>query len=91
MHPNSPALEVHANKVGTTPQGLRMKIAETIRLLKNANTNNNNLTILGHNYYNTMSVFISGESAIVTPYFLARVRRTPPILTFADTGRRALL
>lgn len=86
MHPNSDAIALHAHKVGATPEGIRMKIAETVRLLKRANQNSADLQILGHRFYNTMSVFLTEETAIMTPYFLSKVRRTPPVFTFIDSG-----
>lgn len=89
MHPNSPALAVHATKVGSTAQGLRIKIAETVRLLHKANVHNRPIRILGHHYYNTMTVFFGESDAIITPYFLSKVRRTPPLLTFTDAGRES--
>jgi hypothetical protein len=89
MHPNSPAVDLHAAKVGTTPEGLRIKIAETIQLLKRANIRGRHLRILGHDMYNTMSVFLTEKEAIVTPYFLSKVRRTPPVLSFVGNGRES--
>lgn len=89
MHPNSPAIGLHAAKVGATVEGIRMKIAETIRLLHRANEKQHHLKIIGHHFYNTMSIFISDSNAIMTPYFLSKVRRTPPVLTFEEAGRES--
>ena len=86
MHPNSEAIALHAQKVGTTVAGIRMKIAETIRLIHRANNGQRPVKILGHYFYNTMSVFITESHAIMTPYFLSKVRRTPPVFTFIDSG-----
>ena len=86
MHPNSPAIALHASKVGATVPGIRMKIAETIRLIHRANGKKRPVRILGHHLYNTMSVFITESNAIMTPYFLSKVRRTPPVFSFIDSG-----
>jgi hypothetical protein len=89
MHPNSEAVHLHAAKVGSTSEGIRMKIAETIGLLSKANAGEHRLEILGHDLYNAMSVFLTEKEAIVTPYFLSKVRRTPPLFTFEDNGRES--
>lgn len=86
MHPNSQAIDLHAQKVGATAAGIRMKIAETIRLIHRANDPNRKVRILGHHFYNTMSIFITEKNVIMTPYFLSKVRRTPPAFTFTDSG-----
>jgi hypothetical protein len=86
MHPNSEALKLHAAKVGSTPEGIRIKIAETIDYLKRANAERSELKILGHDLYTTMSVFLTEHEAVITPYFLSKVRRTPPLFTFVDSG-----
>ena len=87
MHPDSKAIDLHAEKIGCDRNSLLMKIEDTIRTLKKANeTNNVNVKILGFYLYNTMSVFVSEDSAIITPYFLSKVRRTPPVLVFSSNG-----
>ncbi|MEW6077650.1 MAG: hypothetical protein AB1724_07560 [Thermodesulfobacteriota bacterium] len=89
MHPNSPAIQLHATKVGSTVQGIRIRIAETVNLLKSANSKQKPLRIVGHQLYNTMSVFLGDNDVVLTPYFLAKIRKTPPVFTFVDTGKES--
>lgn len=88
MHPESSAIKLHANKVGGDAISIQMKIAETIREIDKAKANNvnANVNILGHNLYNTLSIFLADNNAIVTPYFVSKVRQTPPILVFYQAG-----
>lgn len=88
LHPESDALKLQAFKVGGDAMSIKMKISETIREIKKANkNNNNNVFILGHKFYSTLSVFVTDRVAIVTPYFVSKVRQTPPVFVFERTSQ----
>ena len=86
MHPESDAIKLHANKVGGDHISIQMKISETIREITKANQDLVNVKILGHKFYNTLSIFLTDSNAIITPYFISKVRQTPPIFLFENAG-----
>ncbi len=86
LHPKAPVLAVHALKVGSDTASVAGKVEETIRMLTEAAKPNGKLEIYGHQLYNTFSLFLADEVAIMTLYFNSSVRTSPPVLIFEDTG-----
>lgn len=86
VHPESPMVEVLAQKEGSNPEGLRHKLSETLGMLRPLRTASTQLTIFGHFLFNPHSVFLADRYVIVTPYFHSRGRRTVPAYRFDDRG-----
>lgn len=50
MHPDSPALQIQADKVGTTLEALRIKVNELLAIIKRLRHSRTDLKIYGHNF-----------------------------------------
>jgi len=86
-HPESTMLSVLARREGEkTTERIQGKIEQTVRLLHRIKLQDTKLEIYGHFLYNPYSLFLGDNTAIITPYFFSRVKRTLPVLKFKDSG-----
>jgi len=89
QHPESTmCTEVMAKKFEQSPTFLQEKIRETVKELcsyKRASTHE--LQILGHFLFNTYSLFLTDEYAVVVPYYISPGRNTVPALFFEKRGQ----
>lgn len=91
LHPQSTMIRVLAQKVGIREgieelqvDELRRKIIDTVELLEQIRLPSTDLKIYGHFLYNPYSLFLGDEYAIVTPYFISRMRQYTPLFKFQD-------
>ncbi|XWK89480.1 MAG: hypothetical protein U7127_05285 [Phormidium sp.] len=86
LHPESPMLSIHADKVTSNREALQQKIAGTVAALNQLRYQNTKLQIKGHHLYNTYSLLLSDTHAVMSPYFCAKEKKKPPIFIFQDQG-----
>jgi len=84
LHPNSDFLEIMAHKVSSTRDVLKTKVVETIKMLNSIKTEKTNLAIFGHHFYNSHSVFLTEDIAVMTPYTISRARKVPIVFEFLE-------
>jgi len=86
LHPDSPLLPIMAHKLGMDVISVRMKIAETVRLLNGTKSENTKLKILGHDLFSPHSAYLGDSYLVMTPYFFSRARSIPPLFKLQDVG-----
>jgi hypothetical protein len=84
-HPESPMVQVLARKGSTDVETIRAKIKETVTLLEEIMQADTNLEILGHHVFNSFSLVLGDDSAVVIPYFLSRGGRRVPLWKIRKT------
>jgi hypothetical protein len=86
LNPESAMVKIQARKEGLDEHSIQMKIAEAVQTINEMKSADSKVQILGHFLYNTHTIYISDDYAIVTPYFISRARRSPPVYKYVDVG-----
>lgn len=87
-HPDSPMIQVLARKGSKDVEIIKGRIHETVQLLDEIKEEGTSLSILGHYLFNPQAVVIGDDTAVVTPFFLARGGRTVPAFKYENVGKQ---
>lgn len=84
-HPNSPMLQVLARKGSIEVPDLKSRIMQTVKLLDEIKQPTTQLEVLGHYLFNSYSLILGDDTAIIIPYFISRGGRTAPMFKYEET------
>jgi hypothetical protein len=89
QHPESVmCAEVLPKKFEQSSSFVQEKIRETVRELKSyQRADSHELQILGHFLFNSYSMFLTDEYAVMVPYYISPGRNTVPLLFFERRGQ----
>jgi hypothetical protein len=82
LHPESNFIESLSNKVDQTPDELRAKVNETVRLIEKIRAKDCRVTVHGHNMPSSYSLVMNDKIAIYTPYPIIRKADRIPCFIF---------
>lgn len=83
VSPESPFIEALGAKVGQSPDELRKKIAETVRMISRLPWGNHKARVYGHSMPTSYSLVMNEEQAVFIPYPMARKADKVPCFIFS--------